>query len=463
MNRRTFIESLGWGVLPLAMQSLHGARKPAFDGNRSESIIVIGAGVAGIAAARTLVDQGYDRVTVLEGRDRVGGRVWTSQHWPDAPMDLGASWIHGPRGNPIKELARQAEARTVRTDWNNVVYFDSDGEKLSGKRATLLDRLSREVDRTLSGSNQNQGKTLQVLFDQLAVGRTGAERKLIDFLVNAAVEQELATNAHELSAKAFNWGKEFRGGDVLFPSGYWDVFAPLVAGLDIRTNHVVREVAMGSDGVRIETNQGSFSADRVVVTLPLGVLQKGAVQFTPNLPVEKGVAMSTLGMGVLNKVYLRFEEVFWPSEQDGFSYLSSQKGRWSQWLDLHRPTGKPILLAFNAATFGREIESWPNAKIIDEAMVVLRRIFGERTPSPIDYQITRWGQDPFAFGSYSTLGPGITEGMVKTLANPVADRLFFAGEATSLDFPSTVHGAYLSGIREAERITKLGLPRTGSD
>ena len=159
-------------------------------------------------------------------------------------------------------------------------------------------------------------------------------------------------------------------------------------------------------------------------------------------------------MGVLNKCYLRFPEVFWPEEYDWLEYIPEQHGQWVEWVSFARPTGKPILLGFNAADMGRAIEAWDDRTIVESAMATLKTIFGPKIPQPEAWQITRWQADPFACGSYSFNALGATPAMREQLAQSVADRLFFAGEATSREYFGTVHGAYLSGIKAAEAVLK---------
>ncbi|NEN94000.1 MAG: FAD-dependent oxidoreductase, partial [Okeania sp. SIO3H1] len=188
------------------------------------------------------------------------------------------------------------------------------------------------------------------------------------------------------------------------------------------------------------------------LTVPLGVLQHERIEFIPGLPNQKTKAISTLGMGCLNKVYLRFPERFWSNDVQGFSSFGSRAGQWSSWLNMNYYQPEPILLAFNAGSFGRELEKLGDEEIIGEAMKVLKRIYGKDIPTPTGVQITRWASDPFAFGSYSSLRPGSNRSTIQALRKPLNQRVFFAGEATSLDYPSTVHGAYLSGIRAANEI-----------
>ena len=185
------------------------------------------------------------------------------------------------------------------------------------------------------------------------------------------------------------------------------------------------------------------------------MLQSGKVLFDPPLPNAKQEAIHALGFGVLNKLYLRFPDVFWQKRPEWIMHISAERGEWCQWFNLYHYIEQPILLAFNAGRFGLAIEALSDEEMVAEAMVVLRKMYGEDIPDPDAWLITRWASDPFALGSYSSPGVGSSDQTREMLAEPIANRLFFAGEATELNYPATVHGAYLSGQREAKRI--LGL------
>ena len=163
-------------------------------------------------------------------------------------------------------------------------------------------------------------------------------------------------------------------------------------------------------------------------------------------------AINKLGMGVLNKCYLRFNQAFWPDDIDWLEYVSAKHGEWTEWVSFQRALKKPILLGFNAADRGREIETWSDQQIVASAMATLKTIFGAGIPQPIDWQITRWASDSFAKGSYSYNALGSTPKMREALASTLNGRLFFAGEATNKDYFGTAHGAFLSGLRVAKDV-----------
>lgn len=173
------------------------------------------------------------------------------------------------------------------------------------------------------------------------------------------------------------------------------------------------------------------------------------LRFVQELPEKKRNAISNLSMGVLNKCYLRFEQAFWPEDMDWLEYVSANHGEWTEWVSLQRAVNKPVLLGFNAADRGSEIEAWSDEQILASAMETLNAIFGSDIPQPIDWQITRWASDLFARGSYSYNAIVSTPIIRDELASSLSGRLFFAGEATNRNYFGSAHGAYLSGLRES--------------
>lgn len=425
---------------------------------KTTQVLIIGAGSSGLAAARTLVDNDYE-VIVLEGRDRLGGRTWTSHYWSERPLDMGASWIQGTEDNPLTELSERLGIKTVVTDTQNPFIYDADGTRISEEDLAaleeLLDQLYTAIDEEL---DLNESMSLQDAVDRVVAEADLDEDELrgINYALSTVIEHEYAASTTELSAMEWNEGSGFGGDDVVFPDGYVQIVNYLAKGVDVRLNHAVSQITYGDDGVTVTTNKGTFQAKQVIVTVPLGVLQKGSIQFSPALPRAKQNAIANLGMGLLDKLYLRFDRAFWDEEVVLIGYVSEEWGHWAEIVNFYAITGDPILLAFNAATFAREIEPWSDEEIVADFMAVLRTIYGDDIPEPNDWQITRWAKDPFAFGSYSYMKVGATPSDREALAEPLSNSLFFAGEATSVDYPSTVHGAYLSGLRAAEEVMDAG-------
>ncbi|MDO5648796.1 FAD-dependent oxidoreductase [Paracoccus sp. (in: a-proteobacteria)] len=415
-------------------------------------VVVVGAGMAGLAAAKQLAGRGHE-VIVLEARDRLGGRIWTSDAWADAPVDLGASWIHETDGNPLTPLAHDAGAKLMTTSYNSVVFYEANGTPMSAARVAHLSALKAVHHAALArGQDQPVDRPVretverQVNWPNLAP----ADQELLSFITNSTVEQEYAGSQDDISTHWFDSMEGYQGADAAFANGYLTVINHLARGLNVKLGHVVNEIDSTTPKVRILTSKSRFIADRVLVTVPLGVLKSGAIRFTPALPDRKLAAINNLGMGHFNKCYLYFPVQFWP-EKDWMEYVPplSQHGQWSQWLNLARLTGKPIFLGFNAGDFARQIEDWDDAEIVASAMARLKLIFGKNIPDPIDFQMTRWGQDPYSLGGYSFHAVGSSPATRDDLAAPVSGRVFFAGEATHKQMFATVHGALLSGQRAA--------------
>ncbi len=473
INRRQFLKGafmMGASILLSGCagtaKDFSAVRNPYSNNNKVESVsgnmdvLVIGAGIAGLATARELRSAGY-KVMILEGRDRIGGRLWTDRSWPDTPVDLGASWIHGTRDNPIADLAKQWEIANVPFDYDSKDLYGTTGARLSdGESDRIYERLDGLVEflEEYRGElDENSPIAIKQAFDSWMAGMRLSERERAELLyaINTEIEQEYAADISELSLLNWDRGDERQGGDALITGGYGRIAAALAESLDIRLDHLVQRIEWNRNHVTVKTNRGSFHADQAVVTLPLGVLKSGKVVFSPELPETKRKAIRNIGMGVLNKLYLRFPEPFWDEDSSMLGYISKNKGEWAEFVNLAKYTGQPVLLGFSAAANARMMEKWTDERIVASAMTVLRTIFGPGIPEPKSWKVTRWGADPFAYGSYSFMAAGASGKDIEELAKPVENRLFFAGEATSSEFAATVHGAYLSGIREAKRITGL--------
>ncbi len=416
----------------------------------ARSVVVIGAGAAGLAAARALCDRGF-AVTVLEARARSGGRVWTHRGLGPA-IDLGASWIQGTKDNPLTAFAAQHLIATRETDWDDIVVYDG-GAALGGLKLRRLRRRFNRLERRAARLARRTGKVM-TLDQALALAVDGEpldaeERRVLAWMVAAYEELPWGVDGAELALRDDEGG--FGGDDVLFPGGYEQVIRALAAGLTIEHGEVVRRIEHGEGGVRVETDRGSYAAAHAIVTLPLGVLKRGAVTFSPPLPARKQAAIDRLAMGALDKIALMFPRVFWPTESEFFGWMSPTRGEVPVILNLAKTAGVPGLLAFITGRYGEHVAALPDAEVQAQVMRVLRAMFGADIPAPTGMVRTDWRHDPFAYGSYAHIPVGASPADMDVLAEPVG-RLLFAGEATHREHSGTVHGALLSGQREARRI-----------
>lgn len=445
----------GLGLSSLALlagQSL----LPEAQARPKKKVLVIGAGASGLAAAQLLASRGVN-VTVLEGRDRIGGRIWTDRSLP-VTLDLGASWIHGIDGNPVAELTRRFGIKTVPYDVaammagdpSQVALYHATGRPFSAEQGDGLAQASERLATVLD----SMGKTQNVLVDanQAAKallqeqGGDPAQAATVMELLEQLVGDAFAADTREVAAWGLSEDSGFAGPEVVFPNGYGQIMDGLAQGLDIRLSHIVTHIDHGQSGVTVTTSKGSLQADVVIVTLPLGVLQEGKVSFTPELPATKQAAINGLGMGVYNKAVFLFPQQFW-GDVGVITQMGTERGLWSNWYALSRYTQQPVLCALNGGTPARLLEQMSDQNIVADALRHLRSMYGAQVPEPVGVRITRWQSDPFARGSYSFPKVGSQPSDRDTLAAPVGQSLLFAGEASNSSYSGTVHGAVLSGWR----------------
>lgn len=410
-------------------------------------VVIVGAGLAGLAAARELHDRGVS-VVVIEARTRIGGRIWTSRLWPDLPVDIGASWIHGAAGNPLTQIANQAGAKRLPTSYESSITYDADAGAVAAGRET---KNAEAVIRAARAAAEKADKDVS-LADAIRSSRgwtsaDSAQRRMIRHVVNGTVEQEYGGDWSEVSAWSYDDIREFPGADEMFPLGFDQITNWLARGLDIRLGQAVRSFARISRGVRIGLTDGvTLDTGYVINTLPLGVLRGGAVKFASPLAPRRQRAIEILRMGLLNKCWLRFDRVHWPDDKDWIEWIGPETGTWAQWVSLAHAAKLPVLLAFHAGEQAREMENLDDLSMMGSAHDALRKMFGTSFPAPRAAQISKWSRDEFSLGSYSFNAVGVEPQTRRDLAGADWDgRLIFAGEAASAGYFGTAHGAILSG------------------
>lgn len=425
--------------------------------NSSPEILILGAGISGIAAARTAKAAGKS-VLLLEARHRIGGRVHTVD-CQGTPVDLGASWIHGgSRRNPLTDIAAEFGAETAKTRMEEVRVWDFDGRELSEKELRQVDRLGTRATRALlrasedADANGSLENAVETLIAAMAFPSATVKRAVED-LIAAQYELDRGEDAARLGFAGFDADGSFPGGDMLLLKGYGPLLEALAQGLDVRFGEVVEHITHGLHGATVRTNRGEFHAPKLIVTLPLGVLKSGRITFQPQLPPAKQAAMGRLAMGTLNKIVLRFHQAFWPTGTHGMVRLQSSRATNSIFLPLTPTHGAPVVVWFAKGEHSRRLESESDAAVEAFVMNELRVIFGQDIPAPVAMIRTRWQADPFAEGSYSVRPPGASWEDFEAIAEPVGEVLFFAGEATHRKYSGTMHGAWLSGVRAGNSVS----------
>nr|GEX75898.1 lysine-specific histone demethylase 1 homolog 3 [Tanacetum cinerariifolium] len=471
------------------------------DSEARKKIIVIGAGPAGLTAARHLQRQGF-HVTVLEGRDRIGGRVFTDRSSLSVPVDLGASIITGVeadvtsqrRPDPSSLICAQLGLELTVLNSDCPLYDTVTGQKvppeldeaLEAEYNSLLDEMQLVVAK--KGDHAMKMSLEEGLEYGLKLRRAGRparssvehevrneeilsplERRVMDWHL-AHLEYGCAASLQEVSLPYWNQDDiygGFGGAHCMIKGGYGAIVDSLKDGLHIHMNHKVTDVCYESKKkVKVSTENGRyFTGDAVLVTVPLGCLKAKTIKFSPSLPEWKYSSIQRLGFGVLNKVVLEFPEVFWDDSVDYFGATadeSDQRGWCFMFWNVKKTVNAPVLIALvvgKAAISGQDLTPSDHVK---HALVVLRKLFGEGVVrDPVASVVTDWGRDPFSYGAYSYVAVGASGEDYDTLGRPVNNCLFFAGEATCKEHPDTVGGAMMTGMREAVRI--VDILTTGND
>jgi monoamine oxidase len=430
----------GFAVSPLLAPALGRAQAAAFDCDA----LVIGAGAAGVAAARELRRMGKTCV-VLEARARVGGRVFTDETLGQ-PWDAGALYIHWAERNPWTQIARDLGFALV------------DPATMSGG--------SRFVDRTASlapaAGRRGGFWAVQALFDAEAgevpdvsfIERVGGPDAEGAGPAMSIARMALGDEPERISA--LDYARLWSGEDYVLPQGYGALVARAAQGLDVRLSTPAREIDWSGAGVRVVTDRGGLRARACIVTLPVGVLKSGAVRFTPALPAATQDALDGLGMGALTKIALRFngERFGVPAGTDIWERLgprSSFNFECFAW-------DRDLVIATFGGDHARDVVAAGEAGAVDLALQEFSHAVGAQARKAcLGGRLAAWSVDPHSLGCYSHALPGRAPARA-ALAQPVGARLFFAGEATgggeageNFGGAMTAGGAFLAGAQAARR------------
>ena len=393
-------------------------------------MIVIGAGVAGLAAARSLQRKGH-RVVVVEARDRIGGRIHTVRppRWP-VLVEAGAEFVHGKP----PALSRLAQPRRELPQGHFVEGFER------------RDELWQSVMEKLGKLPFGRERSVQDAFATLRwrARTTREERELASAFVEGFNAAPLDRASVKAIAQQTEASEEIDGDTIArLPRGYSAVPRKLARGLRVVLRAEVREIHWRRGAVDVRTTRGVLSAERAILTLPLGVLQQGAVRFTPSLPEWKLQAIASLAMGAVTKIALLFDEPFWPRD---LVFLHA-RGEAVPTFWRPFPSRAPMLMGWAASRDALALRS-PER----EALASLRAAVGKLARLR-DAVVFDWHRDRFAHGAYSWVPVGALS-QQRALARSVGP-LHFAGEATHFDGAcGSVHGAIETGERAAGEILR---------
>jgi monoamine oxidase len=414
---------------------------------RTTETLIIGAGAAGLAAARELHDAGH-AVTLIEARDRVGGRAWTSYDLAAHPVELGAEFVHGENVVTWKYLQRygldandQLTVINIR-GWNNGRLVEH-GEFLRSTPMQLVFNTRAAAQEAAPGSSLMDAARAWAAIHNLSTTDDDWSLWASYARSNFAADPN-AIGAADFCEPTF----EGDGQRIMYRvvQGYSLLMERLAEGIDVRLSSPVRRIEWSRDGVRATTDAGAFDAQRAIVAVPLAILQARDIAFDPALPETKRRAIAALGAGANGKIILRFDEPFWPED---LTYLFTGDDTQLWWRPGRcRDDEAPILTAFfggpAVGNFRPLGEGAPT-----EALRQLETYFGTKLGSRLrEWRVVDWQADPWSKMSYSYLPRGGAR-MRAALSEPLDGVLFFAGEATNAVRPSCVHGAIESGLAAA--------------
>src|SRR6266478_7647331 len=405
-------------------------------GFRSEvDVAVIGAGAAGIGAARWLVDKGSISVLVLEARDRVGGRVHTIAP-TGFPLDRGAEWLHSADRNPLSSIAREPALAIHRRppEWTTRLRrsgatVEAEADWLATREAQTRARrraAAEPIDRPLASVLPPGGRWNELL-DATSCWGNGAELDRVSVKDYVRYEDS-----------GVNWRLR---------EGYGRLFEMLAEAQPVTLETAVSRIDHREQMIRLETARGTLTAARVIVTVPTSIIAGEGLRFDPPLP-DKVVAAAGLPLGVDDKLFISLNGALPGLEHDAY-LVGSTTSRETMGYQV-RPFDRPAIYCFFGGRFAAALEREGEEAMFSFAAGELARLFGSAVRKQIaPLAASSWLRDPWSRGSYSYALPGHA-GDRALLAAPVDNRLFFAGEACSPNFFSTAHGAWLSGITAAE-------------
>ena len=425
-------------------------------------MLIIGAGISGLEAARLLQKNGI-KTLILEARNRTGGRIWSIRSKNGRVLDMGANYIHGINGsipsgfltNPIWDLVQEAKIPTRAKE--PTIFLESYlvNDSRSVIQSWYDDYMVFVREKTRLSTTNISLKHYANLFVKQKNLTEQQQYSFFNYLV-FTVGFEEGAELDAIGAKAYlDIPSTHYGNEHIFPeTGYsavTDYLAKDVA--DIRLEKVVTKITYHEKLIEVSTRDGEiYQADFVLVTVPLGVLKSKQIKFIPQLPRWKLNAIDRIGFGIYEKVYLLWNQVWWNTSDFSFVRTSSEPTEFRYWASSNKWNNTPVITCIFAGKAASKLKD-NRDEVIEEIRSTLQKMFPNITiPAPVESYMTNWKNDSFTFGSFSYISLKQKYEDAFYLSEPINDRLLFAGEATSTDSHGYTHGALLSARREVTRL-----------
>ncbi|XP_043916512.1 spermine oxidase-like [Protopterus annectens] len=482
-------------------------------------IIIIGAGIAGLAAASSLIKHGLENILILEAMARVGGRIHTMRPFGENVIELGANWIHGQKGNPVYTMAKKhrllsdegtcskkcLSASVTKHDY----FFNEKGEIIPNKTADdVYDYFKEVVDEAVDEKSDSQfsfssvGDYLDKEFSSSVFAGSDGASAVFEWCKRAECLDVACTSMYECALWQPGSYIDLEGEyfNCLGPGGYQAILDILMKNIPSETIICSKPVhcihwessskptsSSFSQPVKVVCADGDeFIADHIVITVSLGYLKKESMKmFDPTLPEEKLNAIERLSFGTVNKIFLEFEERFWPTDCEGIQLVWEKGFEHKEIYDILKNTEEwkkewykklcgfetvschdNVLCGWIAGREAEYMEELSEEEVGNVCVRLLRDFTGWKVTNLRKVLRSGWHVNPYVLGSYSYIPIGVDavreqEILAKPL--PFTDgstnvkplQVLFAGEATHTNYYTTTHGAYLSGTREAKRLLNL--------
>ena len=418
-----------------------------------KNVIVIGAGISGLAAASTLKQQGAN-VIILEAKNYIGGRIKTNRSL-GSPFEYGAGWIHGPsKENPIRNLADRSKSSLFVTDDDSCELLNLSGNDINEKVWDEIEEIWEEIIYDEIDSD-TEGSILDAINEYDSNIWSDPN---IRWVFSAWTEFDYGGPVHEISAGLIKEMSGFPTADVIFKDGYDKIINLLAKNLQIQTDTIVKSVNYSStNNITVSTTSKNYECDYVICSVPLGVLKFNSIEFNPALPEYKQDSIENVGFGTVTKLALKFTDQFWDSDVQYYYTVAKETGRWPVWMNYRTFSKEKILMGLCMGEYAKKADLMSTEELIEDGLKVLKNVWEDDVGEVQNVLRTSWLNDPFTKGAYSFPRVDNSEEDFENLAEPIDNKLFFCGEHTDLEYLATTHGALFTGIRAAKEVIKANL------